>query len=210
MKPLFQMVDQSRKAAVEEALLAAAERVLDKKGYDSATMRDIAKEAGCSNGSLYIYFVTKEELFDALISMHICRLIGLMMERMRAAGDPIAQLRAGNRALLEYFSEHQGFFRIFFAGRTSRAGFELGLIGAGRKAYEDLRKYELSIMEQARRDGRVRTDIPATELIAFVHDVAIAAMARWTRTDEPEALSKHFDLLWQFTSRGLGLGPEEV
>ena len=35
MKPLFKTVEKTRKEAVEIALIDAAERVLDKKGYDS-------------------------------------------------------------------------------------------------------------------------------------------------------------------------------
>src|SRR5205085_8718658 len=115
----------------------AAERVLDKKAYDSTTMRDIAKEAGCSNGSLYLYFETKEELIDSLVNKHMCSLLSLMTDRMQSMKDPVDQLRVGCEMLLKYVSEHRGFFRILFSGREGRAGFDLGLTGAGREAYEN-------------------------------------------------------------------------
>jgi len=205
MKPLFKSVEKTRKEAVETALIAAAERVLDKKGYDSTTMRDIAKEAGCSNGSLYLYFKTKEELITSLVNTHMCHLLSLMTERMKSGNDPVEKLRLGCETLLGYFSQHQGFFRIFFSGRSGRAGFDLGLVGAGREALDDFTKFQVSLMEQAQNEGRVRSDIPAIELTLFLQDVAIAAMARWTRSGETKAINQNFSSLWLFTCRGLGL-----
>jgi AcrR family transcriptional regulator len=51
-----------------EALLDAAEAVLAEKGYDAATMTEIAERAGASIGSLYQYFPTKAAIADMLRS----------------------------------------------------------------------------------------------------------------------------------------------
>jgi len=45
-----------------EAILKAALEQFGKKGYDRATMRDIAKQAGVSVGNAYYYFQSKEEM----------------------------------------------------------------------------------------------------------------------------------------------------
>jgi AcrR family transcriptional regulator len=50
------------------ALLDAAEAVFAEKGYDTATMTEIAERAGASIGSLYQYFPTKPALADMLRS----------------------------------------------------------------------------------------------------------------------------------------------
>ena len=55
-------------------LLEAAARVFSEKGYDAATMTEIAAEANSSIGSLYQFFPTKPLLAEAL---HIERLEGL-------------------------------------------------------------------------------------------------------------------------------------
>jgi AcrR family transcriptional regulator len=47
-------------------LLAAAHRLLEKRGYDALNMRDVARGAGVSPGLLYTYFNDREELFVAL------------------------------------------------------------------------------------------------------------------------------------------------
>lgn len=51
----------------EEQILEAAATVIVRLGYDKTTMSDIAKEAGTSRRTLYLYFEGKEELFEALL-----------------------------------------------------------------------------------------------------------------------------------------------
>ena len=37
------------------------------QGFDAASMGAIAREAGVSKGTLYVYFKSKEELFEAIV-----------------------------------------------------------------------------------------------------------------------------------------------
>jgi len=51
---------------IREQILACAARAFVRRGVGAATVRDIAREAGCTAGSLYTYFKGKEELVTAL------------------------------------------------------------------------------------------------------------------------------------------------
>ncbi|HWK44392.1 MAG TPA: TetR/AcrR family transcriptional regulator [Stellaceae bacterium] len=75
------------------ALMAAAAAVFAEKGYDTATMTEIAAGAGASIGSLYQFFPTKELLAAALHEAYLERLSG-ELDRLReeAAGRPAAEL----------------------------------------------------------------------------------------------------------------------
>src|ERR687886_631072 len=48
-------------------ILDGARRVFLAHGFDGASMGEIAKAAGVSKGTLYVYFDSKEALFEALI-----------------------------------------------------------------------------------------------------------------------------------------------
>lgn len=50
----------------KRALIKAAEKLFIDKGYDSATMDDIAREANVAKGTLYHYFSNKAELLKAM------------------------------------------------------------------------------------------------------------------------------------------------
>ena len=48
-------------------ILAGARTVFLRDGFDGASMNDIAREAGVSKGTLYVYFASKEALFAAYV-----------------------------------------------------------------------------------------------------------------------------------------------
>lgn len=53
--------------AKREQILDGAKRIFMGKGFDAASMNDVAREAGVSKGTIYVYFQNKEDLFAALI-----------------------------------------------------------------------------------------------------------------------------------------------
>jgi AcrR family transcriptional regulator len=48
-------------------IIAGAWRVFLAQGFDAASMGEIAREAGVSKGTLYVYFKSKEDLFEAIV-----------------------------------------------------------------------------------------------------------------------------------------------
>lgn len=56
------------RAASQARILQAARRLFGKRGYQAATMRQIAEAAGTSIGNLYFYFANKEALLDTLMA----------------------------------------------------------------------------------------------------------------------------------------------
>lgn len=83
------MPRRERGRARVAALLMAATDVFAEKGYDAATMTEIAAQAGASIGSLYQFFPTKELLAEALHASNADALAA-MLEALapRLAGKP--------------------------------------------------------------------------------------------------------------------------
>lgn len=52
------------------ALMASAAQTFVEKGFDAATMTEIAARAGASIGTLYLFFPTKEALAQAVLAAH--------------------------------------------------------------------------------------------------------------------------------------------
>ncbi len=61
--------------AVKEDILGSAERVFQKWGLNKTTMEDIASEAQKGKSTLYYYFKSKEEIFEAVITRQIEQLL---------------------------------------------------------------------------------------------------------------------------------------
>src|SRR3954466_9452380 len=74
-------------------LIEVATQVFYEKGYDAASLQDIADRLGILKGSLYYYIQSKEDLlFDVISAVHK---EGLAVVRACAdtAGDPLQRLR---------------------------------------------------------------------------------------------------------------------
>ena len=83
-----------------EQILQAAYRVLAEQGYDAATIKAIAREAGVAPGLLHYYFTNKDELLVEVlrdISRRSTETMREVVERL-----PAEQLReAGLNAVLQ-------------------------------------------------------------------------------------------------------------
>ena len=84
---------ERRKDARPQELLAAALDLFVERGYASTRLEDVAKRAGVSKGTLYLYFTNKEELFKAVVRNSIVPVIG-------AAEDSIAGFEGHSADLL--------------------------------------------------------------------------------------------------------------
>lgn len=54
-------------SAKRKQIIEGAREVFMARGFDAASMADIAKAAGVSKGTLYVYFKDKDELFTAIV-----------------------------------------------------------------------------------------------------------------------------------------------
>ncbi|MGO0061957.1 TetR family transcriptional regulator [Brevibacillus fluminis] len=57
-------ISDEQKEQRKQQIFAAAERVFIRKGYEQATLKDIVEEAEMSRGWIYLYFQSKEEIFQ--------------------------------------------------------------------------------------------------------------------------------------------------
>ena len=75
------------------ALLDAGSTLFAEKGYEAATMTEIARRAGASIGSLYQFFPSKEVLAEALFNRYVERMAQVLRDiAARAPGLPPARL----------------------------------------------------------------------------------------------------------------------
>src|SRR5947199_10461582 len=54
------------KEEAKNRILTAANQVFGEKGYRQPTMDDVAKKIGVSKGALYLYFASKEKMYEAI------------------------------------------------------------------------------------------------------------------------------------------------
>ena len=67
---------ERRKDARPQELLAAAIDLFVERGFAATRLEDVARRAGVSKGTLYLYYANKEDLFKAVVRESIVPVIG--------------------------------------------------------------------------------------------------------------------------------------
>ncbi len=88
--------------AKRRAILDAAQEAFDVRGYEAATMEEVAEKAGVSKGTLYNYFQNKEDLFAKVFSE---RLSGDQAELEQLIEEPLPALEKLCRIMDHVFSQ---------------------------------------------------------------------------------------------------------
>jgi len=105
-----------------EQIMDAAMRVFARKGFDRATNKDIAQEAGITPGLIYHYFESKEKLLRAILEEHSpLRLVQLMPAEILDM-PPESVLRYVAQQLLSVVEDEHyvRFARVFLAEAIHR------------------------------------------------------------------------------------------
>jgi len=115
--------------------LEAAEEVFSRRGFHNATIQEISERSEFGAGSIYHMFENKDEIYLALIRMRREEYLSGLKERLRAAPDPLSQIRAFIGWKIAFFCEHKQFVRLFVntsvaARWSARAGLAEELINA--------------------------------------------------------------------------------
>ncbi|MDD5303626.1 MAG: TetR/AcrR family transcriptional regulator [Elusimicrobia bacterium] len=103
-------------------ILAAARRLLVKRGFQDIVLDDIAHEAGVAKGTLFLHFKDKEELFSAAFADLVDGL-GLELEALPKTGLAGKELLvAAAKVVLTHFDHSHDFMAQFSTGRFPGCG----------------------------------------------------------------------------------------
>ena len=128
-----------------EAILRAATRVFARSGYFNSKVADVAREAGVADGTVYLYFKSKEEILHSIFDRSMADAIADGRKQLASISDAREKLRRIAHLHLERLGSDRDLavvFQVELRGSTkfmeefSAAGFAeyLGLI---RDAFEE-------------------------------------------------------------------------
>ena len=101
-----------RGSARRELLLRSAEKVIGARGFAAASIAEITRETGTAQGTFYIYFSSKSEVFHELVLEMGALTRRVMRDAVADAPDRLEAERRGLRAFLRFVSERPALYRI--------------------------------------------------------------------------------------------------
>jgi len=102
----------ARGLATKSKLIEAAERVFSRVGYADASISRITDAAGIGQGTFYLYFDSKLQIFNELVEDLNHRVRLAMSEASAATDNRIDSERAGFRAFFQFTADHPALYRV--------------------------------------------------------------------------------------------------
>jgi AcrR family transcriptional regulator len=139
-----------------------ARRLFEKQGYDSTTMRQIARAADVGEGTVFLYAKDKRELLFRIFKDDLIALFEEAFQDVPPKAAFLEQLLAFTTPVLQFLLPHGALARIMV-----RENFNL--TGHAADEFEDLRSSMNEkfgrILRDAQQRGEVRRELDLSELV---------------------------------------------
>ena len=186
---------EREKLARRRGILTAARKVFGARGYEGATLDEVAREAEFAKGTLYSYFDSKAELFAELVEYEFDEVLAQAKEALGEEEDAAAAARAVIRVFLDFFEERADFFRAAMAYREVGQPEEVEKFrGAVMKRIGELGDILGAKLAVGVRGGLIKeydARFLGFLLLGFVHYYSVYTL----RYGDPEKLTDGADML---------------
>jgi AcrR family transcriptional regulator len=178
-------IESRRKAALSEGnagytarraeIIKVAADVFRERGYDAATLNDVASRLGTDRASLYYYVRSKEELLQEIVRDVLSQNLEAAERVRKQKGTAPEKLQALIEHMIESFDRTYPHMYVYLEdiGRIARQDSEWA-----RDVVTATKKFESivgEVLKQGRKDGSLRSDLPL-ELCSF----GLFGMINWT------------------------------
>lgn len=169
------MTKTSRKEREKElrlnGIIDAAERIFAAKGFDSATMDEIAREAEFTKRTVYGYFPGKAEIFAAVTSRALGILVSMFKDAATSGETGFERVSGIGRAYVSFFENYPDYFRIL----SCKANCDTAsgkFVDEVKRLDEEMFGIITRSFESGRADGSIRKDL--NPRIAALHVVSVS------------------------------------
>jgi AcrR family transcriptional regulator len=186
-----------RGARTRTRLLEAAEQIFTELGYHEASIVKIADAAGVANGTFYLYYSSKQDIFDELVE-DLNRRVRRAMDEAATHGRTRAEAeRLGFEAFFRFTAEHPGLYRVIRQA-------EFVSPGALRLHYERIARGYIRGLQDAMDRGEVAAGDPEVLSWALMGAGELIGL-RWILWGDDREMPPHvFEEAMRFLLRGLG------
>ena len=185
-------------------VVGAAVDLFIERGYERASMDELARRVGVSKPVIYDLVGSKEELFREVMIAEGAELAQRTATAVSSEPDPERRLHAGALAFFRYVAERRAYWGALVASDAAPVTRE---IAAARRRQAALAAHLLA--EGAAETGS-RIDSRVTDVCAHAINAALEAMALWWQ-DHPDLTPEQLaDLATRLLQPGLMMMRDET
>lgn len=161
--------------ARRQEIVGVAANIFKEKGYEAATLNDVAERLATDRASLYYYFGSKEELLHEVVRSVLAENVATAERVRKRKGSATDKIELLIEEMMLSFDRNYPHMYVYTEdmGRIARQDSEWARdVVASTKRFE---KIVVAILEKGRQDGSLRADLPI-EVCAL----ALFGMINWT------------------------------
>jgi AcrR family transcriptional regulator len=184
-----------------DQLIRAALEVFQEKGFHATTVRDIGRAAGLTQGTIYNYVRSKEDILFLVCDRVIAEYISSMERAVAATGDPAARLREALRGVTRVMIEQSSTILLVYHESHNLDRRSLRSLLARVQGW--INQFEELVTEGLSRERLPKAERGLlTNIVTFLP--TLIALRGWSL---PKELTddQYTDGLVEFMMRGLGL-----
>jgi len=185
----------------KETVLDAAAIEFAAKGYADADMDRIAATASVGKGTIYRYYHSKEELFEAVADEAINRLWDFVFSSLQKAESrgSIEQLKAVGKSFLAFFDGNQRLVEIFLRGGSQ---FRERMHVRYLQTYEENIHIIQDMLDRCIEQGIIKR-IDSRQVIDIAGDMLIGLVYMWGARRDKRPLTEQWTLVEQIILEGI-------
>ena len=164
-----------------EAILRAATKVFAGNGYFNSKVSDIAGAAGIADGTVYLYFKSKDDILHSIFDRAMAEFIAEGKQELTKLDDPIAKLRRIAELHLGKLGADRDMAIVFQVELRGSTKFMQEFSAAGFAEYLDIIRVTI---DDGQRAGVFRDDIKPIVCAKILYGALDEMVTNWI-------LSKH-------------------
>lgn len=188
---------QAAKVRTRGKVLEAAGALFAERGYEAATIRDIAKGAGMSTGAVFANFQDKSELFEAVLADNLAGTLEAFQAAATEDGQAVDRLTSALSVGYHRGLQHLPLVQAIFA----RAWFQPDDANDRQRALaKPFVEAVAGILQAGIREGELRQDIDLTLMTRMIWELYMsnyrhAAYDGWGMEELTSHVRKQVDLI---------------
>lgn len=159
-----------------EAIQRAAIRVFARNGYFNAKVADVASEAGVADGTVYLYFKSKDDILHSIFDTSMEKAIAEARRLIQDVDDPSEKLRRIATMHLERLGADRDLAIVFQVELRGSTKFMEEFSATGFAEYLNLLR---TTFEEGQRAGVFRRELNATVVSKVLYGALDEMATNW-------------------------------
>jgi len=159
-----------------EAILRSATSVFARKGFFNSKVSDIAAAAGIADGTVYLYFKSKDEILHSIFDRAMADFIAEGKRELEAIDDPVDRLRRIADLHLDRLGADRDLAIVFQVELRGSTKFMQEFSAAGFAEYLDIIKRTI---EEGQKSGELRSDVKPITCAKILYGALDEMVTNW-------------------------------